>query len=154
MTSLTTTLLKAAYSKISKTLPQSFVAYDGDNVKEVLNDIRLSIKEIVIAVEELQQLRFRAREVETDGMPVHGSVCEVLQGQFLRLTQPDDAGVIVRVEHGLRRTPQGVIWLNLQSGNQAYIVDEIGTDIPAATADEISVKLNSSIGQLHIMVIF
>tara|TARA_R110000751_G_scaffold300963_1_gene413032 strand:+ start:12914 stop:13390 length:477 start_codon:yes stop_codon:yes gene_type:complete len=158
MTSINTELLKPTSGRHLKTLPKNFtpLAEDDGNIREVIEELQINQRQIILAIEELQQFQFRSREVDADGYPSNGSICEVLGGQFLRLTQEGPSGTLQRVKHGLNRIPQGAIWI-LQSADvsRVYVTDDDNGVVEPATETEITVKLNSaSATTLHILMLF
>tara|TARA_R110000782_G_scaffold211669_3_gene299837 strand:- start:12015 stop:12497 length:483 start_codon:yes stop_codon:yes gene_type:complete len=160
MTSLNIHTVPDASGRHLKTLPKNFIHLKEDitedNLREVVEELQHNQRQIILAIEELQQFQFRARRVDADGMPSNGSVCEALGGQFLRLTQSGAAGNLQRIEHGLRRIPQGAIWI-LQAAdvNRVYITDEVDGTIEPATEHHITVRLNSpSTTTVHILLLF
>tara|TARA_R110002094_G_scaffold145203_2_gene134600 strand:- start:492 stop:953 length:462 start_codon:yes stop_codon:yes gene_type:complete len=152
-----TSLLKPTQGRHLKTLPKNFISLEDDdsNIREVIKELQFNQRQIILAVEELQQFQFRSRDVDDDGYPSNGSICEALGGQFLRLTQDGASGTLVRVKHGLRRIPQGAIWLfNSASSNRIYVTDEINMTVDPATETEVSVLLNGADGSFHLMILF
>lgn len=66
----------------------------------------------------------------TNREPAHGAWCNALGGVFLHVTSTG-AGSVVRMQHPLNKTPQGVIWVKSPSA-QSYLIlrpDVSGGDI-------------------------
>jgi hypothetical protein len=56
----------------------------------------------------------------TNREPAHGTWCNALGGVFLRVTSTG-AGSVVRMQHPLNKTPQGVIWVKPPSA-RSYLI--------------------------------
>lgn len=140
--------------KIRKVVNTQVTPYNGNNLEQVLLELQEKSKELGRAVNELQALQIGARTLDA-GLPADKARCELLDGQFLRMIQSAVAPTVITVEHGLKRTPQGVIWiLSANSNNQALITGEFATNTPPADKQSISFRLNGSIGNTHICIVF
>jgi len=78
------------------------------------------IREMHHSIENLQTQAFGAQELDDDGLPEHGALCEILDGQYIQYTEdyntylettpiPTPSYYLVSIEHGLGRVPQGYI---------------------------------------------
>lgn len=148
-------------TKLSQTrrgLSKNFTGYipgNEGNTDTVIRESQDKVKELQLAVDELQTSQLPSRALELDGTPKHLSKCELLQGQWVRLAQTAAAPTIVKVDHELRRKPQGVLWtLSGQLCNQALIAGDLPNGIDPATSTSISIRLNGSIGDIHVGILF
>lgn len=145
-------------TQTQKGLSRNFTGYiPGDNINRdvVIRELQDKVKELQLAVNELQTFQLQSRDVDLDGFPSHLAKCELLRGQWLRLAQTAAAPMIVKVEHGLRRKPQGLIWtFNGQSGSIAMIAGDPPNGVDPASSTTISIKLNGSIGDTHVGILF
>lgn len=145
-------------AKTRKGLSRNFTGLVGNDTKNtelVIRELQDKIKELQLAVNELQTFQVSSRVVESDGTPLHLSKCELLDGQWLRLAQMSAAPMIVKVEHGLRRKPQGIIWtLTGQLNNQALIAGDLPNGIDPADSVSLSIRLNGSVGDIHTGILF
>jgi len=142
-------------SAARKILNRNFSLYNKASTEESLTELQFAIRDLMQAVIELQTAQFGSRTLDSDGQPRHGSRCELLNGQFLRLLQTAAAGMILRVPHGLGRKPQGAIFV--QQGldnNLALIAGDTAASILPADETSIAFRLNGANGNLHICVIY
>lgn len=137
-----------------RTFNRNFTSFRQDKLDEIVRELQKSCQEMQQAIEELQELRFRSSSVDSDGLPTHGAMAELVDGQFLRLTQTAAAPNIVTVEHGLRRKPQAAIFIKATAHNQVLIAGSITSNIAPATETTVSFQLNGSSGNEHICILF
>lgn len=141
-----------------KGLSKNFTGYvpgDDGNIDTIIRELQDKVKELQLAVNELQTFQVHSRVTEADGTPQHLSKCELLRGQWIRLTQTAAAPSIVKVDHGLRRKPQGVVWtLNANSSNQSLVAGDLPNGVDPANSTSISIRLNGAVGDIHIGILF
>jgi len=142
-------------AKTRKILSQVQSSLSEGNRDTVIRELQDRVRELQQAVVELQSLQLPSRSLETDGTPLHGSKCELLDAQYLRLVQSGAAGIVVNVTHGLRRKPQGIIWvLSGTSNNQALVAGDATNNIQPADATQLSIRLNGNSGDIHVGILF
>lgn len=138
--------------KTLKTLDKNLSTLTSNNLNVVVKEIQDSIRDIVAAVTEMQQLQVIDRYPnEDDGMPDDGNACEVFGGQFVRVNQTAASGQVVTIEHRLGRVPQLAIQLN--SSVRVLIGGDISTNVYPATETTVSVKLLGASGDTHIFIL-
>ena len=113
----------------------------------------LSLRDCVHAIEELQKSQAHSRSTDGVGRPENGSVCEVLKGQFIHLTQEDAGPMILRVTHTLGRVPQGAIFIQETASNRVFIQGDVTQNIAPATTEEVTFQLNGDIGDTHVCIL-
>lgn len=143
-------------SKAVKALSKSFSTLDDENQQAVIREIQTALRNLTDAVTELQQRQVADRTPSDDGKPRSGSRCEIFDGQFLRLTQTAASPMLTTVKHRLARIPQAVVWLQQSdaSNNQFLVSGLPASNIAPASQDSVSFKLNGSIGDEHICILF
>ena len=116
--------------------PNPSSMFKGDE-KEQLREIKRNLADALTAIRELQLIQFAARVTEPDKLPCHGELCEILDGQYLRIISiGSNRGF--EVKHGLGRVPQGMIWLYHRLNEaQVLIEGSVGFVSPSATKEAV-----------------
>lgn len=123
-------------------------------VEDLVQDLQQVVAQLLDAVIELQGLQFASRRIDQDGGPTDRARCELFDGQWLRLTQTAAAGMLLTVEHGLRRRPQGVLFVVATAFNRVLIAGDPTNNIQPADEFTFTVELNGSVSDEHICVVF
>ena len=134
---------------------KNFSAFNKDTPEATILELQKACQELQQAVTELQRLQTRSRIVEPSGLPTHGSRCELLDGQFLHLTQTVAGPTILVVEHGLGRVPQGAIFILTRSSEPLiFVAGDVSLNVAPATETKVLFRLNGALGDLHICILF
>lgn len=149
---MTSFIAKLAIRRI-KTLNRNLSTITAPSGDVSLPALTSVVRDLVEAVNELQQLQTPARNVDGDNNPMHGELCEILNGQYLVIVQEQVAGNVQKVVHGLGRKPQGAIFIQHTAANRIYIKGDPLNGIAAATKTEVHFMLNGSVGDTHICIL-
>lgn len=139
--------------KRRKKLNQNLSALLNSDGNLNVTELRNIIRDLVIAVTELQQIGFIAANVDASNNPVDGEYCNLLDGVYLKLVQDGTAPNVVKVRHKLGRIPQGAIFTQQTATNRVYIEGDPLSGITPATATEVLFQLNGSIGDVHYCIL-
>ena len=113
-----------------------------------------AVRELILAVVELQEQQIGSRVLDKDGFPKHGSRCELMDGVFVRLQQMGPAPTVVTVNHGLKRKPQGVWWIHATAWHQVLIAGDTASKVAVADKEYISIRMNGAAGDTAVCVVF
>ena len=118
-------------------------------VRQDIRELQYAVRDIMEAIEELQKLQLGARILDParTNLPRHGEPCELLDGQFLHITS-DGSGALVPIVHGLRRIPQGAIFIRNSAGGNVFI-EGVGT-----TIDVVYAAQTGASGDFSIFILF
>lgn len=119
-----------------------------------IRELQQIVSQLLDAVIELQGLQFAARTTNVDGQPSDRARCEMFDGQWLRMTQTGAAGMLLNVEHGLGRRPQGALFVVASAFNRVFIAGDPATNTPPADEFTFTVELNGTSGDESICVVF
>jgi len=143
--------------KLRKPVTRNPAKYDlttMEGLKSAVEQLQFSVRELQDAVIELQEAQFRARDIDTSGLPEHGARCEIMDGQFLRLYQSGAGSTLVTVKHGLGRVPQGAFFTSATAWHRVHIAGDITRNIHPANKEEVTFELLGSAGDTAICVLF
>lgn len=120
---------------------------DDSKDRRDIRELQYALRDIMEAVEELQKLQVAARKLYNDtrgrgldakkqriNLPGHGEYCEAMDGQFLHV---ESLGVnkYLAMRHGLRRVPQGAIFI--RNGQRCAVVVEGEESFAPPATDKI-----------------
>jgi len=140
-------------NKTRRVLNQNLSIITDDDSEISLSELRSTVRELVLAVTELQGLQLQSRKVDSDNNPVHGQLCESLDGEYLALTQTGAAPNLVKASHTLGRIPQGAIFIQQTAAHRVYIKGDRINGIDAATSTEVIFELNGSVDDVNYCIL-
>lgn len=149
--------VEAAFFKrktLNKNLAASIAgATDDQSLRLLVAD---AVRELQLAVSQLQEIQVRSAEVDPDGGPKHNAISQAFRGQFLRITSIGQ-DELVAVQHGLGRKPQGGIWIEARSFHKVFIqADRLSASQPVPAADEsvVHVQMGGPTSEEAVLLLF
>jgi len=135
---------------------RNLTPFDGTNQEKLFREIEDILRENTRALDELQSFQVAARNVDGGGKPLDKERCETFDGQFIRVTQTAAAPMLVTVDHGLARTPQGAMQLLTKATTLAKVFIEGDKTLLVSPADSnrIVFQLNGSVNDEFTFIIF
>jgi hypothetical protein len=110
---------------------------------------RRALTELSKAVEQIQRHQMQARKTESDGLPSDNQLSEQFNGEFIRITSKGFVDLVHTVKHGLKRVPQGCIFVRKRTANNECLIEgDAALDIPAATDTEVTFIIGDPAGQV------
>jgi len=143
--------MKQLPSKASKPLRRNYSAFTSDNIDVVVKEMQSALRDMADAIFELQNRTITDKYPDADGMPSHGNLCELLNGQYLRVNQTAASGQVVTIEHSLGRIPQAVV--QLKSYVLPIIAGKISSNLAPASETSVSLELRGNSGDTHIFIL-
>jgi len=145
-------------SIIAGAVNQNIGSILGGAIPQLQGGAEDAIKQLAEAVEQLQQavearqkLGLATVELDPDGLPKHGSYCELLDGQYLRLENETAGTDTIEFEHGLGRIPQGAIFVRGGKTSEVLISAD---DAKLPSKSTCFFELTGAAGDIAIAILF
>lgn len=136
---------------------RNLTALKKDSVDEVVDALVQVVTELQRTVDIIWDRNLPPTEMATDGLPKHGAMCPLFNGQYLRIISAG-SGVPVLFSHGLQRKPVGALWVYLGGSGVvkvAIIGDSSTTPItPSATSSMVSFIPYQALGIESVCILF
>ncbi len=132
---------------------------DDSKDRKDIRELQYALRDTMEAVDEQQKLQVGARHTDSTigrhGLPRHGQYCEAFDGQFLHMDS-DGTADFVAVAHGLRRPPQGAIFI--RNGREAEVIIEgvsgASPPVPPANQSLVYVRHHGQDGNFSVFILF
>lgn len=138
-----------------KIINRNLSALNKDDLVSVVEELQQLVTELQRSVEQLWNRGVEPSAIARDGLPVHGSACSILRGQYVRITSKG-VDQVIAISHGLRRKPIGCIFTIEGDGATKVLINGDASrspPIPPATNEIVYFITYSTAGKESIGIL-
>lgn len=130
------------------------------NIEQDIEALQDTVEELYQVIDLLLDKKFISESVDSDFLPSSGAASELLDGQFIRISQKTSAPEDILVSHGLGRIPQGIITIRSKSSEndlrspEAIIEGDTAANVNPATDTQVTIRVYGVANDSYILMVF
>lgn len=152
------------FVNVKRTLNRNLSSLRRDSLEETSQALVTAVDDLQRATEDIYSRTMEPSYLSPDGLPGHGSKCPAFSGQYLHLTSFGEEfsaeslvlePVILKVNHGLQRTPVGALTVYHEGGEVVPLLLGLSSrNIPKANSRTVYFRHYGERGVLAVCVLF